>query len=237
MATDERIVKGPSAPPLSAGGPSLVPKVFHFVWFGDVPDHLVKYIDSWRLRHKGWSFKLWDEQNMPNLHNQEIFDRAEEIAGPGRYQLMSDILRYEVMESEGGVYVDCDFECRKPLDDLIRGLQPELPAAAAWEVQGTWLNNALMAALPGHPIFTQLIDELPASVERRQPGQRPNSYSGPQFFTPIARQYAESMTFWPQHWFYPYAYNELHRQGEEFNDCFAVHHWNNQRKKHGLVEA
>lgn len=191
-------------------------------------------MDTWCDRHSGWEIKRWDESDAKGLRNQRLFSLAEEIAGPHANQFKSDILRYEILEVEGGVYVDCDFECRLPIDDLVRSSKPGF---AAWERQGVWLNNAFMGAVPYHPAITKLIDELEVSVNRRQPGSRPNIYSGPQFFTPIALAHASMFSFLPQAWFYPYAYNELHRQGEDFDGAYAVHHWNNQRRKHGLVEA
>lgn len=192
-----------------------------------MPEHLCRYVDTWVERHPSWEFKRWNYHNLPKLQNQDLFDRAEEIAGGGCFQLMSDILRYEILNSEGGVYVDCDFECRHEIDDLVRGAKPGF---AAWEVQGTWLANGLMGSVPAHPLLGKLMEELPESVDQRQPGARPNAYSGPQFFTPRALAHASIMTFFPQQWFMPYAYNELHRENEEFKGCYAVHHWNNQRR-------
>lgn len=209
-----------------------MPKVFHFIWFGAMPVHIQDYVETWIERHPDWEFKRWNYHNLPELRNQEVFDRAEEIADGGCYQLMSDVLRYEILAAEGGVYVDCDFECLHAIDDLVRHSKS---AFAAWEVQGTWLANGLLGSVPNHPAILKCIEELPDSVDRRQPGHRPNAYSGPQFFTPIALSHQEMMTFFPQSWFIPYAYNELHRENEDFKGSYAVHHWNNQRRMKGLV--
>lgn len=225
----------PLATPGGVGEPLPVPKVFHFVWFGELPLNLADYTDTWSKHHPDWEVKRWDYHNLPQLRNQDLFDRAGEITGgDGFYQFMSDIVRLEILESEGGVYVDCDFECLRSIDCLVRVAKS---AFAAWEVNNTWLNNAFLGAAPHHPMITKCIEELPESVERRQPRTRPNVYSGPQYFTPIALAHAETTTFFPQSWFYPYAWNELHRSNENFDGAFAVHHWNNQRRKHGLVEA
>lgn len=204
-----------------------LPSQLHFIWFGEVPTQFNGYIGGWQLRHPDWGVKVWSRNNLPQLENQELFDAAISIAGvPEGYQLMSDIARYEILYKYGGIYVDADMECKRPVDDLVRTARSIF---AAWEVAGIWANNAFLGAQPGHPAMKQAIQALPASVRSRRPGARPNTYSGPQFITPILLQH--DATIFPQHWFYPYAYNELDRAGEDFPDSYAVHHWNNQRRK------
>ena len=35
----------------------------------------------------------------------------------------ADVLRYEILRRHGGVYVDVDVECLRPLDDLLTGVR------------------------------------------------------------------------------------------------------------------
>lgn len=202
-----------------------IPRVIHRVWVGPpMPAHLAAYGQTWQDHHPGWEHRLWTEDDLPSLRNQKLYDDAVRIAPRNVGQFRADIVRYELLERVGGVYVDCDFECRQPLDPLLE----DIGCFAAWEVPNHWVNNAIMGATPGHAFVTALIDGLAANVRRRS-GARPNRLSGPQYMTPLYRRFAADVTVFPKEWFYPYLHDELERGGEDFPDAVAVHHWHNRR--------
>lgn len=207
----------------------MIPKLFHSVWVGDpIPPVLNDYIATWRRVHPYWGHRIWTEDELSGwLVNQDLFDDAEkhtEHVG----QFRSDVARYEILYRFGGVYVDCDFEARKPIDDLV----DNVGCFAAWETDDVWINNAIVGATPGHPLFAELIAALPSSIARNR-GKRPNVMTGPQFLTPHARRH--NITVFASSRFYPYRFDELDRASEEFPDAYAVHHWANQRKKWGYA--
>ena len=197
--------------------------MIHRVWLGsEIPDQLQAFGRSWEEHHPTWEHRLWTEANLPSLRNQDLFDRAEEIAPRNVGQLRADLVRYEILLEHGGVYVDCDFECLRPLDELLAGVS----CFAALE-DARWVNNAIMGAPQLHPFVEALVDGLPENI-RRTTG-RPNKLSGPQYLTPIARRFG--ITIFPRELFYPYSYTELERGGEEFPDAYAIHHWSNRRRE------
>lgn len=202
----------------------MIPRVIHHVWVGGpMPDHLAAYVATWREHHPTWDHRLWTEHDLDWLENQQLFnDAPRHTRSVGQFR--SDVARYEILHTFGGVYVDCDFECRQPLD----GILDEVDRFAAWETDGVWVNNAIIGAAPGDQMMGDLIAALPASVSRNA-GNRPNVMTGPQFLTPIARTH--DVTLFPSAWFYPYRWDELDRAGEEFPQAFAVHHWDNARKR------
>ena len=168
---------------------------------------------------------MWREADLRWLTNQDLFDHARDIT-EHTGQFRADVARYEILHRYGGVYVDCDMRCQKPIDELC-----DVPVWAAWEKDGWWVNNAIMGARPGHPLFAELIEALPANVAANV-GSRPNVLSGPQFVTPIVAKH--DVVIHPSAMFYPYRWDELERDGEEFPDAYAVHHWENRRKMRGV---
>lgn len=180
---------------------------------------------SWIAHHEEWEYRLWRESEILELGltNQRLWDEAERISPQAVEQFRSDIARYEILYRFGGVYVDADFECRSSLDHL---LDVEVFAGI---VGGRWLNNALLGATPGHVFLEELIRRLPENVRRFAAYEGNSKRSGPQFMTPIARKF--NVTALPEKWFYPYLWNELDREGEEFPDALAVHRWHNRRRR------
>lgn len=203
----------------------MIPKIFHRIWVGGpMPDHLADYGATWEKHHPGWEHRLWTDDNMPALRNQHLYDQAETIAPNNVGQFRADIARYELLGAHGGVYIDCDFECLRPIDELLDGVS----CFAAWEETGRWVNNAIMGCTLGHTLMSTLVARLPRNVKLRR-GARPNILSGPQFLTPLIA--GHGVTVFDKDLFYPYLWNELERGDEQFPDAYAVHHWNNRRTR------
>ena len=210
----------------------MIPKTIHQMWVGsEVPAHIATYTETWRNLHPDWEFLFWDEETIVGLGlaNRDLYQNAHAIAPRAPAQFAADVVRYEVLYSYGGVWVDADFECQRPIDGLIGGLT-DLTGWLVWEVEGIWLNNAIMAMPAGHSLMRDAIDKLPANIEAKEPATN-SVLSGPQFITPLALTTTDPVMYLPKDYFYPYLWNELDRGGESFPDAFAVHHWNNQRTR------
>ena len=101
-----------------------------------MPDAHVSYGESWKQLHPGWEMKLWTDADAPAPPGVE---RSRSLAE------RADLVRYEIIRRFGGVYVDTDVECLRPIGDLLAGVR----AFAAYEVPGR-LCNAVIGAIPGH---------------------------------------------------------------------------------------
>lgn len=214
----------------------MIPRVLHMVWLGPpMPQHLVDYGKRWRELHPGWTFKLWREDDLRWLANQDIFDRASELSPRNVGQFASNIARYEILLREGGVYADCDMEPRRAIDPLLEGVEAFTswhPAASTYDDR-TFLTNALMGAVPGHPVFRALVDGIPDNV-RAQAGLRSVFTTGVRYMTQRLAdlELIDAMTVYPAEYFYPYGTDELDAStnlpADAFPDAWAVHRWNNR---------
>jgi len=204
----------------------MVPRIIHQFWVGPpMPAVYREFAAGWRRLHPGWYYRLWSEADLPPLRNQALYDDAAHLCPGFEGQLRADVLRYELLHRFGGVWVDMDFEPRKPLDDLLE----DVSCFAAWERQDKVVNNAIMGAEAGHPFIASLIEALPASVLSRK-SKRPSLVSGPHFITAQYRLHPDGVTVFDEALFYPYRCDELHRTEDEFPEAYAVHHWANQRR-------
>lgn len=191
-----------------------IPKILHFIWIGDkvMPTEFCDNISSWLRLHPMWRAMIWDDKMVTNL----------KMVRPDRYHSAqvivrkSDVLRYEILNSLGGVYVDVDVECLKPIDELIAVSKTGL--ICGWECP-RYLCTAVMASSPGHPSIRKLIDNLPQSYNEKYSTDE----TGPIYLTnQIAN---DDVTLLEPVAFYPYHWLEKHRRDEDFPNSYCVHHW------------
>ena len=203
-----------------------IPKIIHQIWLGgEPPDWIARCMDSWVTHHPRWRFRLWTEQDCVGLQNQSLYDLAPQMFPDHYHQFRSDLLRYEILAAEGGVYVDSDMECLRPIDALVG---KHIGHFACWEIEFKWINQAIIGTTKDRLLFNMLVQDLDHRVSLLS-GLKPNVVSGPQYFTLYARH--SSITVYPKVFFYPYLWSELHRDNESFPDSYAVHHWNNKRRE------
>jgi hypothetical protein len=184
--------------------------------------------DKWRELHPDWELRLWRDEDLRWLENQELFDQAERYVPVDAVgQLRADIARYEILHRYGGIYVDVDVEPLKPFDEFLDNV-----AFAGWERDSDWVGNTVLGAEPGAEFFRLLIDALPDSVKK---GNSHATYiSGPRFLTPIFRRNLNLLKVYPSKFFYPYSHREI-GQGMDpayrsYPEAFSVHHWAHKRK-------
>lgn len=208
----------------------MIPRHLHAIWVGPpLPPTFQEFLEGWRQLHPAWGFTLWNEENMPPLENQNLYDHVSDFCPGFEGQLRSDIARYEILWRHGGVYLDVDFEPIKPIDALLEGAE----CFTAWEIQDQVANNAIFGCSPGHPFMRYLIDGLEESI-RRNPGKRPSKVSGPHYMTAKLRQYGQDVTVYDRAMFYRIGCKDLHRLSEPHHpEEWARHYWNNQHRIKG----
>ncbi len=149
-----------------------IPQVIHFIWIGPnpFPKESLDNIKSWVDHHPGWTFKFWTDRRRPlpnkkmELHfisdfNFSILQQCFEQSD--NYAEKSDLLRYELLYKEGGLYVDHDVECFKTFApfhrtyDLYCGL--ETPHEPILNSSISVCNNVI-GARPHHPVLKGVIE-------------------------------------------------------------------------------
>lgn len=190
-----------------------IPRTIHRVWLGEkpIPEEHERFGRSFARHHPDWEMRLWTEEDLPALGiGREERERAR------TYSELSNLVRYEVLSRHGGVYVDTDVECLRPLTPLLRGID----AFAALEVPGG-VGSAILGSVARHSTF-----ERAARLARRTLGTGHHSpdANGPRFLSLIIEQEGNVALF-PARLFYPYLWSEPERRHETFPHAYAVHHW------------
>ncbi len=190
-----------------------IPRIIHRVWLGDAPmppEH-ERFGESFAQHHPDWEMRLWTERDL-----QTLDIAATERERARSHSELSNLVRYEALRRYGGLYVDTDVECRRPLTPLLRGID----AFAALEAPGR-VGSAVLGSVAGHRAFVRA-----AELTRRTLGVGAHSAdaNGPYFLSLILEQEPDVAILGAE-LFYPYRWDEPERRHEAFPDAYAVHHW------------
>lgn len=107
-----------------------IPKVLHFISTAELPlnEDEETYVSSWRQFHPTWEIKIWSPAEVSSIYGESfakfVFDSFKNI--------QRDLIVAKILIEEGGVVVDLDQECIRPIDDLLEmrscfcGFEPPL---------------------------------------------------------------------------------------------------------------
>jgi mannosyltransferase OCH1-like enzyme len=145
--------------PRASTGQALIPKVLHLTWVGDDSRRPNNCIQTWIDMNPDWVVKVWGNDDLRDTewvnarHIKAMWDR--ELNG------VADLMRWEILYREGGIVVDADSICVRPLDDWLL----EAEAIACWENEITrprLIGCNMVGSVPGNPFMGQIIQDLHA---------------------------------------------------------------------------
>lgn len=98
----------------------MIPKTIHYVWLGNgtKSDKMKESISSWQeiLLPRGYEIKEWNEANWNISQNKFAYESYK----AKKYAYTSDVIRLDVLNRFGGIYLDTDMLVKKPFDDLLK---------------------------------------------------------------------------------------------------------------------
>ena len=160
-----------------------IPKIIHHIWVGGpLPSVFQKYIDSWKKHHPDWEHRLWTDDDVKDFEfvTGQAYFRCQ---NPGH---KADILRYEILNKIGGLYVDTDFLCIKPHDKLHHACDFYTGMGA------NQIYIGIIGSAPCHPIIKKCLDRIKNKNGFYNSGQKIASNTGPFLFTNSVREFLEA---------------------------------------------
>jgi hypothetical protein len=142
---------------------SLIPKIMHQIWDGDMPPLYQSYLDECKKLHPDWEFKIWDEREIDsfNMRYRNSYDKARS------YAAKADILRYEILYKFGGVYRDMDIKCLLPIDDLNYKYDFFIIAEGPYKSKYPLLNNGIIGSASGMNILKNTLESIETNIDEQ----------------------------------------------------------------------
>lgn len=205
----------------------LIPKKIHQIWLGKhkLPKKYLKWINSWKLHNPDWEYKLWDENSIKEL-DQGKFNIFSKKINPG---YRSDIVRYLLLKKYGGLYIDTDFECLKPIPlDLLKF---KFVSCLIFDNKPC-IANGMMMSIPNYILLDNILkakntnnpnNEIKNIMDNSGPGKLTEEY-----FSLIKNIEKEALIL-PSNYFYPYPNFMLNSRVNKYNTVekisVGIHHW------------
>lgn len=209
-----------------------IPKIIHQIWIG--PNPAPKFMHTWKDNHPDYEYVLWDNEKIKeifpliNQHLYNQYDNETQNIWNGR----GNLLRLEILKKYGGIYIDADCECLRPLEGDF--LDSEFFAVYANEkIRKGIINNAVIGSISEHTVINECINILNQQKYLRQPS---HIFSGPTFLTGVINKLKIPVTILPSYYFFPRFYRDginAHYDGE-FKP-FSDHKWGTTKKLYGKI--
>ncbi|KAI9095103.1 hypothetical protein DFS34DRAFT_185994 [Phlyctochytrium arcticum] len=124
---------------------------------------------SWRTKNPDWVHVVWDEVDMINFVTDVYPDILPYMLALRTLTERSDLWRYLVLFTYGGIFVDQDTYCNDPISTWswpkTAGLVASVEGQCSEQGREKWLLTGynqfqtwLMAGRPGHPILRRTVE-------------------------------------------------------------------------------
>ena len=226
-----------------------IPKIIHIIWIGNKRPPLW-CINSWKhqycAKYTGWTFMLWTETEIFDsekltIINRDIYDAEPTLRGK------SDIVRYEILRTYGGIFLDADsywIDNGKDLETLIEETYKwNCELFCASEPKNKLYANGVIGSVKEGEIIGRMIKYLRDNyyeTKKRHPHKHAIwQVTGPVPFTNVLLE-TEGCRWkrFPYHYFFPETYkkNEDYPKIEDmaklFPDSYMYQYWLSHTKEY-----
>ncbi len=222
-----------------------IPRIIHQTWRDEaLPEWARELTNTWRRHHPDWSYRLWTDADDHELVRRRCPDLLATYEGYEHPIQRADAVRYLYLHEFGGLYVDLDFECFRPVNELlvghdcVVGMEPREHARIHGRER--LVGNAWLAAAPRHPLLACILgDLLTHRTQQQQVNDRILDTTGPFMVTRVVEAHLAagrepSVVCLPSHLLYPLSLGELDRETSgawsaeaerALAGAYAVHHF------------
>ncbi|ODV91543.1 glycosyltransferase family 32 protein [Tortispora caseinolytica NRRL Y-17796] len=205
-----------------------VPKIIHQTYINEsIPEEWKQAQASVLNQNQDYKYMFWTDESA-RVFIAEKYPWFLETFDSYPFPIMrADAIRYFILYYYGGVYMDLDIGCRRPLDPLL-----QFPALVR-RTEPTGISNNIMLAEPHHPFFKKVIDSLKKYNRNWGMPYITVMYStGPLFLSVMWKEYKRTMFSKPE--YIPLRLltsNEYSDASDSFFDYYVGSSWHREDAK------
>ena len=209
----------------------MIPTIIHQIWIGPKKAP-IKMMDTWKDKHPEFEYIRWTEDEIKKRNMifkcQNRIDEIEEYCGK------ADIIRLEILNKYGGIYIDADSICIEPIDNLLN-----CNAFACWEnesIRKGLISNGNIGFIPNHPFVCKMIEWIKDNkVSMKETGYHAWEIVGPILFTNTYNTIPNDVVIYPSYYFLPIHYSGYLYNGH--SNIYAYQEWNSTKEEHNNTKS
>jgi hypothetical protein len=207
----------------------MIPRKIHYVWVGgQMPEKQQRYLRTWKASNPDYELVCWNEENI-DFSIPMIRSAHKER----RWSKVADIVRLMAVHAQGGIYLDTDFQVRKPLDSVLKH-------PCFWSFQyryhpTDWVSNGVFGAEPGNWFVKEALDRV-LSMRPVPFGLERPTRTGPKLITSLLRDHGlrgygdegvqvRDIFIYPTPMFFPFGFGEEFSESCVTPETLAIHFW------------
>lgn len=208
----------------------MIPRNLAHVWIGPSPAP-VEWMNTWPEKNPDWAYHIYDNDFLKNF-DFACRPQIEYLYKKGTFAGAADIMRYEILHRFGGVIVEADSICLKPIAPIF-GRDAAYTVYENEFIRGE-LVSPIMACEPGNQFVAALIEE----IRRYKPSEigAPWKYTGNLFLANMIKKHNPDIVIFPSYYFNPVHYTGV--VSNQKDEAFAMQLWGttkNAYQKPGLL--
>lgn len=191
-----------------------IPKVIHYFWFGKGPknDLIRRCILSWQKTCPDFTLKEWTEEN----YDVYAHPFSKKMYEARRFAFVADYARLEVLEKEGGFYLDTDMLLLQSLSAFVNY------GCVLGEEEPGIISAGMIGAVPNHAFIKNARAYYDTHVD--------TIITIPRALTKVFNELesTDGIKVCPPHYFYPFDQKSIKKYaGQELaGDVYGIHLWN-----------
>ena len=212
------------------GNISPIPKKIHFIWLGPkVPSYLRKFMKSFETYAPGFTLRLWSDKDITKQNFPKTYDTIQKVKQYqgekikeytsqktmfktnrtpytySKYAQISDLMRYEIVFTEGGYYFDANMFLLKDITKLLDRKEKFVGCNEFGTnlKKSEILSNSFFGAVPNSVILGRLIsDKFLKKIDLKTLDV--DFETGPGALRSVLRLKSDNYHILPAKIFYPY---------------------------------
>ena len=168
----------------------MIPRIIHqTAKTADIPEQWRGFQKTVRSMHPSWEYKLWTDDANLDLVTRNAPQWLALYQALPRNIMRADMIRYIILQLEGGLYLDLDYEVFRPFDLLDEKIVLPSESNPGEEVI---LGNCILASEPGHSFWGYALTEMEkgfAGLERKPLEEDVIWLTGPGLLTRTYQKY------------------------------------------------
>jgi inositol phosphorylceramide mannosyltransferase catalytic subunit len=146
-----------------------IPKIIHQIWIGKspMPISFIKITKTWKIKNPEWTHVFYDDEKIYTFLSDNYYNLLP-FYNSLTYDIQKvDFLKYLLILKFGGIYVDVDYVCIKPISEIFNNynnkevfftLEPSVNAK--YNGLDTLLGNCFIAALPESTFLSDFVRSI-----------------------------------------------------------------------------